>query len=120
MCSSSIGTRCALSPGSRPPSWAPRAPRHDWRIPRGVQVLVEQQLLTTERTRALMLQLLPEGESAAAWERALKALVAAAAEDDEMNCLLWQELKAQVRDRAHWQRDQLQVYAHALGDEARG
>ena len=62
-----------------------------------LQALVEQQLLTTQRTREVMLQLLPEGESAAAWERTLKALIASAAEDDEMNPVLWQELKAQVR-----------------------
>ena len=58
---------------------------------------MDQQVLTTQKTRTVALQFLPEGESDAAWERKLSSLVAAADDDAEMNPALWKELSSQVR-----------------------
>jgi hypothetical protein len=66
------------------------------KLRRNVQVLVDQQLLTTQRTRATMFLFLPEGEDAAKWERKLAGLVNAADDGTEMNPSLWQELAGQV------------------------
>jgi hypothetical protein len=66
-----------------------------------LQVLVDQQLLTTDRTRNVMLRMLPEGEDASAWACKLNNIVKGAAAGDEINVTLWHELSAQV-PCLHW------------------
>lgn len=61
-----------------------------------MQVLVDQQLLTTTRTRDLMLKMLPEGEDAALWASKLSKILKGAEEGNDMNVVLWQELSTQV------------------------
>ena len=61
-----------------------------------VQILEDQHLLTTKRTRMLLLRMLPEGESAADWERTLLAAQRSCADGDQADVAMWQELAAQV------------------------
>lgn len=67
-----------------------------------LQILHDQEVLTTERTRKLLLKIVIEGylnesESVAAWEKKLLDLMRDHEGDPNINRTLWNLLTAQVR-----------------------
>ena len=66
-----------------------------------LQILHEQEVLTTERTRKLLLKIVIEGylsdsESVSTWDRKLQDLMREHEEDPNVNRILWNALTAQV------------------------
>lgn len=67
-----------------------------------MQILRDQEVLTTERTRKLLLKIVIDGflsdvESEAVWEKKLKASMDEHEDDPDINQALWSVLTAQVR-----------------------
>lgn len=72
-----------------------------------LQILNDQEVLTTERTRKLLLKIVVEGflsdhESVATWEKKLQDLMRDHEGDPSLNRILWDTLTSQVR--ILWQR----------------
>ena len=72
-----------------------------------LQILHDQEILTTERTRKLLLKIVVEGflsdcESVATWEKKLQGLMRDHEGDPSLNRILWDSLTAQAR--LLWQR----------------
>ena len=68
-----------------------------------MQVLTDQQVLKTKRTRDLVLSMLPEGEDAAAWERKLLTVMKTGNAQMDVNPAMWTELSDQVQTRTYGQ-----------------
>lgn len=71
-----------------------------------LQILSDQEVLTTERTRKLLLKIVIEGylsesESVATWDKKLQDLMREHEDDPNVNRILWNVLTAQVHALSH-------------------